>query len=133
MTSNCFMRPSCQMKEGTNIHAKIYNPNYGNSYRRTNYQTATDGQVHLVHHYQQTRPSTHSQPHSLQTFVFRVCLFLHIPLLCLLFLVYNALVSQRVRGHPHLIACRSVLESQLLRHVIFHYAFDSSPGSWGSV
>lgn len=39
--------------------------------------------------------------------------------------------QSRSGGHPHLIACQSRLESGLLCHVIFHYAFDSSGGSMG--
>lgn len=39
--------------------------------------------------------------------------------------------QSRSGGHPHLIVCQSRLESELLCHVIFHYAFDSSRRSRG--
>lgn len=39
--------------------------------------------------------------------------------------------QSRSGGLPHLIVCQGRLESELLCHVIFHYAFDSSRGSRG--
>ena len=128
------------MSDESRKKAKIHNANDGKSHRSSNYQTATDGQIHFVHQYQHTRPSTHSGSVVATligcTFLFPACVCVSFCIylgLCVLFLVYHTLASPWVRGHPHLIACQSVLESQLLCHVIFHYAFDSSPGSWGSV
>lgn len=67
------------------------------------------------------------------------CIYFPPFLLC--FLPYFSLVypvpcarltcQSRSGGHPHLIACQSRLESELLCHVIFHYAFDSSRRSMG--